>query len=184
MLFRSKIASLEEEEDGILRRLDSSRWRAIRQAEYPAHAEQASRQAKVDDERVELTKFVERWEQGGGAARIRSMKVLEWRESLKDKSDEALREDLRNVEMEARNDPDEARREQARAHAALLNLEFLNREGPPKQAPPPEPAPKLPEDEGKARDRLQAIQGEIEAHRKSKAEFMRQRIKLSWRAAK
>ena len=182
--FDDKITSLEEEEDGILRHLDSSRWRAIRQGEHPGHVAQASRQAKVDDERAALTRTVEGWEQGGGAARIRSMKVLEWRESLAGQSDESLREDLHNVEMEARNDPDEARREQARAHAALLNLEFLNREGPPKEVPPPEPAQKLPEDEGKARERLQAIQGEIEAQRKAKAEFMRQRIRLSWRAAK
>ncbi len=182
--FDDKVSTLEEEEDSILRRLDSSRWKAIRQAEHPAYAEHTSAQAKFDEERAALTRTVELWEQGGGAARIRSMKALEWRESITGKSLEVLQEDLRNVDMEARNDPDDSRREQARAHAALISLEILAREGPPVKVPEPAQSPRLPEDEGKARERLQAIQGEIEGQRKAKAEFMRQRIRLSWRAAK
>ncbi|MGE5580073.1 MAG: hypothetical protein ACM3WU_08540 [Bacillota bacterium] len=181
--YDDRMAALEEEEDAILRELDSSRWRALRQAEFRSSAAQAVSLSRHDEERAALRKAVETWEQGGGAARIRSVKVLEWKEALKDKSMDALREDLMNVELEARSDPDEARREQARAHAALLSLEIMEREGPPKAADP-QPAHKLPEDEGRARERLQAIQVEIEAERRAKAEFMRKRIRLSWRADK
>jgi len=181
--YDDRIGALEEEEDAILRELDSSRWRALRQAEYRSSAAQAVTISRHDEERAALRKMVETWEQGGGAARIRSVKVLEWKEALKGKSIDDLRQDLMNVELEARSDPDEARREQARAHAALLSLEIMDREGPPKVAEP-EPAQKLPEDEGRARERLQAIQVEIEAERRAKAEFLRKRIRLSWRADK
>ncbi len=179
--YDDRLAALEEEEDAILRELDSSRWRALRQADYRSTATPAVSVSRRDEERAALRKTIEAWEQGGGAARIRSVKVLEWKEALKDKSIDALKEDLRNVELEARSDPDEARREQAKAHAAFLSLEIMDREGPPKEADP-EPVHKLPEDEGRARERLQAIQVEMEAERRAKAEFVRKRIRLSWRA--
>lgn len=182
--FDDKITSLEDEEDAILRQLDTMRWQGIRQSEYPARSESEGGQDKARDESSSLKKTVESWEQGGGAARIRSLKVLEWREDAKSKPLDAVKKDVLALEEESRNEPDEAKREQARARAALLKLALVEREGGPAEVASPESAPKLPGDGAPSRERLQAIQSEIQSQRSAKSEFMRQRIRLSWRASK
>lgn len=180
--FDDKIASLEEEEDGILRRLDAMRWRAIRQSETTSRPEPEKKDARLDESSA-LKEVLESWEQGGGAARIRSLKVLEWREDVAGKSAEAIKEDLRALTEESASEPDEAKKEQAKAKAALLRITLIEREGSSKGTPAKEKtAPKVPEDEASMRERLQAIHSEIQSQRASKSEFMRQRIRLSWRA--
>ncbi len=180
--FDDKIASLEEEEDAILRRLDAMRWRAIRQNEYTGHPEPEEK-GKNEDESAILKKELESWEQGGGAARIRSLKVLEWREDAAAKSLDAVKQDLSTLMQESLEEQDESKREQAKARAALLRLTILEREGAAKEPQAKEKAaPKIAADEASMRERLQAIHNEIQNQRASKSEFMRQRIRLSWRA--
>jgi hypothetical protein len=186
--FDEKIASFEEEEDVTLRRLDAMRWKAIREAEYPSRPEtEAGRPKAESDETVELRKIVESWEQGGGAARIRSLKVLEWREEIAGRTAASLDDEIRKLEEEMPTETDEGRREQSKAKVALLKLTIRERAEPP---PRPETdrseriRPRMPEDELTLRERLQSIHAGIQCERAARAEFVRQRVRLSWRARK
>jgi hypothetical protein len=184
--FDERIASLEEEEDSILRRLDAMRWRAIRQSEFPAADLSPGKPKPVEDEASALRRVVERWEEGGGAARIRSLKVLEWREEMGGKTPAEMKEEIASLEKESLAETDEVKREQARAKAALLRLSVLEKEEPPGEEAREVPAgkAKMAEDEASFRARLQAIHGETQAQRSMRSEFLRQRIRLSWRAGK
>ena len=122
----------------------------------------------------------------GGAARIRSLKVLEWREEAAGKTLPAIKDEIALLQKEVLEETDEAKREQARAKAALLQLSVAEKEGPPRPEVPEKPAvrPAMPEDEASARERLQAIHVETQIQRSMKSDFVRQRVRLSWRATK
>jgi hypothetical protein len=185
--FDEKIASLEEEEDTILRRLDSMRWKAIRQADYSIRPDGGQGHATgEEDPASELKNVIERWEQGGGAARIRSLKVLEWREEMAGKTAAALEEEVKALGQEMLTETDETKKEQSRAKAALLKLEIREKGeiARPETLAPERSKPRMPEDEVTLRGRLQAIHAEIQGQRSARSEFMRQRIRLSWRARK
>lgn len=184
--FDERIATLEEEEDSILRRLDALRWQAIRQAEYPPGTQAEGAAGGEPDETAELRKTVERWEQGGGAARIRSLKVLEWREEMGGKTVAALEEEIHALEQEISSETDEARRDQSRAKLALLKLALKERGGDSRTDEPVKVGtrPRMHEDEAALRDRLQTIHAGIQDQRAARSEFVRQRIRLTWRAPK
>jgi len=182
--FDESIASLEEEEDLILRKLDAMRWKAIRQSEHLLAAKPSgSMPDRQEDEPSVLKRSVEKWEQGGGAARIRSLKVLEWREELSDKSVEALEAEVESLQSEIRSESDEAKREQAKAKMALAKLLILEKSGPKPSdtsaAYGEKPSPS--QDEAGLRQRLQEIRAEIQSRRAERSQFLRQRIRLSWR---
>lgn len=182
--FDERLSDLEEEEDAILRRLDASRWQAIRKAE-PAAADVSSARARSDDQASQLRRTLETWEQGGGAARIRSLKVLEWRQEMEGKTAPQLRAEISVLQREVAAEPDEVRRDQAKAKAALLLMAALEKESPSRDEDLEKPArPVMSEDEASSRERLQAIHADAQNQRRLKAEFMRERVTLSWRSVK
>lgn len=178
--FDERLAELEEEEDVILRRLDAQRWQAIRKVEP---SEPIANRPKAEDEASELRRVVETWEQGGGAARIRSIKVLEWRQEMAEKTARELRAEVAALQKEMAAETDEVRREQAKARAALYTLGAMDKEGPAqKQDAERQARPAMSEDEASSRERLQAIHAEAQTQKRLKAEFMRERVRLTWRS--
>lgn len=185
--FDEKIAFLEEDEDAVLRRLDALRWRAIRQAESPVESAPLSGVSRdeVDKARQE-ERILESWEHGGGAARIRSLKVLEWREEIAAKPASLIKEKIGVLEDEMKKEGDESKKEQVRARLSLLRLSLREKEEVPREESSREDrqGQRMPDDEVSLRERLQTIHSEIQGQRTAKAEFMRQRIRLSWRGPK
>ncbi len=96
-----KIERIEDEEDRLLRKLETLRWQAAQRplstsrAETPrpdrdAGRSEDSKASGEEDDDSALRRFVATWEQEGGAARIRSLKVSEWRDEASKMTDAEL----------------------------------------------------------------------------------------------
>lgn len=180
--FDEQTAALDEEEDRILRRLQAMRWDSYR-SEAQGMEAAPSEEAPLPDPREDLRKTIETWEQGGGAARIRSLKVLEWREEASAKTTDEIKEDIRSLEIEAAMESDEAKKEQTRVRLAVARLVLMEKEPtvpdrPARRAPKPE----IKADEAAMRQRLQEIHRELQAVKNAKAQYLRSRVKLGWRS--
>ncbi len=186
------IADLEEEEDRILRDLESMRWQSLRVgSSEAAMAKETPKVSPRQDEAKELSDYVAGWEQEGGAARIRSLKVLEWKDEVSQKSKEGLQEHIRQQRQLAETETDDIKKEQARVRLALAKLEVLSRTPASDPKEPREPkevlwsrsqSPTLIDpDQSLLRQRLQDINRSISAARSDKTLFLRQKVSLRWR---
>lgn len=180
--FEDRIAGLDEEEDSIVRRLQAMRWESYKRSSGDS-LQNVPDSARTDDPAGDLRKTVESWEQGGGAARIRSLKSLEWREEALAKTPEELKEDIRSLEIEAGMEADEARREQVRARLAVVRLALMEKEPPVSEHPARKaPPPEIKADEAAMRQRLQEIHREIQSVKDAKDRYLRSRVRLGWRS--
>jgi len=181
--FDDAIAALEDEEEFILRSLESMRWQAWERAYERSQGSLGTEEVQVaEDPRDELRKTVEVWEQGGGAARIRSLKVLEWRDEALGKDFQDLKAEIAAVEREERLETDEAKREQLKARLAVYRLVLYEKEPPRVQAVRTEPEREIKADEPALRQRLQEIHRELQRLKFEKTQFTRSRVRLGWRS--
>ncbi|MGI6643551.1 MAG: hypothetical protein ACOX3V_06105 [Bacillota bacterium] len=187
--YDQRIASLEEEEDSILRTLESMRWQSLRAgaSEGPMIKETPKVSPKQNEADV-LADFVARWEQEGGAARIRSLKVLEWKDEVSAKSEDDLRQFISQLRQVTETETDDIRKEQARVRLALAELEALSRTPArrdseeswvSKDVRDQSPAP-IDLDQSALRQRLQEINRCINVARSEKALFLRHKVSLRW----
>ena len=185
--YDEKIWNLEEEEDRLIRELEALRWKAL---SAPLDAEPDRKQAgspdDPDDEIAKLNKIVLDWEQAGGAARVRSLKVLEWKEEISAKGDAELRSETERLWKTVEAEADEGRQEQARARWALCRAELMVRESRVRRESIPretrkDDKPQIASDQMAMRQRLQDILREMQAVRAEKAEFLQKKIRLTWR---
>lgn len=79
------------------------------------------------DRQWRLRAAVEKWEQGGGIARIRATKVRQWQEELGRLREEELGSRRRRLEEEMVSETDAIRREQLQIRGYLVELELLAR---------------------------------------------------------
>ncbi len=180
--FDEAIAALDNEEESILRQLESMRWPALRRA-HEVYEPSAAPEPPKPDPAAELRKIVETWEQGGGAARIRSLKVLEWRDETAAKAPGVLRDDIAAIEQEIEREPDDSKKDQLKARLAVYRLALL--EKTPRQVEDrtrPEPKPSGKADEAALRQRLQEIHRELQSVKFEKSQYLRSRVKLDWRS--
>jgi hypothetical protein len=179
--FDEAIAALDSEEEFILRQLESMRWQAyVRSQELPDPQEVEPR---APDPRDEWRKAVEAWEQGGGAARIRSLKVLEWRDETARKTPGELRDDILSLEREIDVEQDEAKKDQVRARLAVYKLALYEKEPPLREHKVKTgPEKEFKADETVLRQRLQEIHRELQLVKFEKTRFMRSRVRLGWRS--
>lgn len=185
--YDDRIGNLEEEEDRLLRRLEALRWKGVSVPSEAEHDQKGpARKAGPDDEIATLKKTVLDWEQAGGAARVRSLKVLEWKDEIASMGDAELKAESERLYALVESEPDEGKREQARARWALYRAESMARESRSRresnqQEPRKDDKPRVGEDQMAMRQRLQDILREMQAARAEKAEFLRSKIRLTWR---
>lgn len=181
--FDEAIAALDSEEESILRQLESMRWRAYERAQDFSRAPKA--EPRPIDPRDEWERAVEAWEQGGGVARIRSLKVLEWREEMAGKTSRELKDDILSLTREIEEEQDEAKKEQLKARLAVYRLALYEKEPPvAESAVKTEPERELKADEPALRQRLQEIHRELQVVKFEKTQYLRSRVRLVWRSHK
>ncbi len=180
--YDDSIAKLEEEEEKILRQLEIARWQALRTEAGQVTGAEAQKVPKGQDEELRLSQLVDAWEQEGGAARIRSLKVLEWKSEIAQLSDEELKREIHeHTPIAGAND---IKTEQTRVRAALLQMEALSRAPSvlaEKEAKMEQPKSfDVERDQSAMRRRLQDINKSISATKAAKAEFLGQKVILRW----
>ncbi|HHX29426.1 MAG: hypothetical protein ACOX5Q_04310 [Bacillota bacterium] len=182
--FDEAVSALEDEEESILRQLESMRWQAYRRAQDVSEAVSQPEPPRPDPG-DQLKRAVEAWEQGGGAARIRSLKVLEWRDETGDKTPGELRDDIASIEREISEEADESKRDQLKARLAVYKLALIEKEPPGREERArPERKPPAKADEGALRQRLQEIHRELQSAKFAKSQYLRSQVKLGWRSDK
>lgn len=77
------------------------------------------------DRQWQLRAVVEKWEQGGGVARIRATKVQQWQQELTGLSQAELERRRRELDDLMVAEPDPVRREQLQIQAHLVELQIL-----------------------------------------------------------
>lgn len=191
--YDERVLALEEEQDILQRRLDALRWQAVRgnlPRDIPSERMSQNEESRADeyDERKKLIELVEKWQQGGGAARVRSLKVLEWKGQISKSSVSEIKKEIEALSREIGKESDEVKKEQAKIKLALLKLEIIER-GQSNSKGNAQNEKTTVKDENEEdnlnevnmRRRLQDIHREIQAAQALKREFLRGRIRLTWR---
>lgn len=188
--FDERIGMLEEEQDNLQRHLDILRWRHITEnmsSEYvqdKIHEEEHSPGAN-GDEIERLRKFVDNWQQVGGAARVRSIKVSEWKAYARKLETGEITDTIALLASEIEEQADEIKSEQLKAKMSILKLEIAERHKTDR--PKAEPLTKEldgPRHQTKSeaiRRRLRDVHGEMQITEAQKREFLRGKVRLTWR---
>ncbi len=185
--YDEKIVGLEEKEDDLIRRLEVLRWKALNApAERVSEQKAVMRKASPEEETAVLRKTVHDWEGAEGTARVRALKVLEWKDETAAKGDSELKSELERLRVLAETEKDETKREQAKVRWALNKIELTTREARAKgeslgRDSQRNDKPHTDEDQMEMRQRLQDILRDMQSARAEKAEFLRSKIRLTWR---
>jgi len=190
--FDRKIEALEDEAAMIEQRLavlrmaqlneDSRTY--VRGGDYRQSEEKDASQL---DSLEDLRDFVDDWQQASGEARVRSIKVMEWKDEARLMSDQDLKDEAGALSLDIEDETDEIRKDQSIARLAVLKLEIMlrdlrrsSREDGRKGAR--ERSKESPRSEMEhLHKRLRDINGEIERIEAQKREFLEGTIRLSWR---
>ncbi len=190
--FDRKIEALEDEAAMIEQRLavlrmaqlneDSRTY--VRGGDYRQSEEKDASQL---DSLEDLRDFVDDWQQASGEARVRSIKVMEWKDEARLMSDQDLKDEAGALSLDIEDETDEIRKDQSIARLAVLKLEIIlrdlrrsSREDGRKGAR--ERSKESPRSEMEhLHKRLRDINGEIERIEAQKREFLEGTIRLSWR---
>lgn len=176
-----RIAQMEEEEDVLVRRLEAHRWSSLHGRTVQDPDEEEQEETARERELSSLRSFVDAWEKGGGAARVRSLKVLEWREEISGMTSSQVTSQIRESELELPREDDPVRAEQLQVRIALLKMERLERQDPSGGRVQRRTTPAELIDPSSMRSRLQELHREVQSEKAQKAEFLRSRVRLSWR---
>lgn len=185
--YDEKIVGLEEKEDDLIRRLEVLRWKALNApAERVSEQKAVMRKASPEEETAVLRKTVHDWEGAEGTARVRALKVLEWKDETAAKGDSELKSELERLRVLAETEKDETKREQAKVRWALNKIELTTREARAKgeslgRDSQRNDKPHTDEDQMEMRQRLQDVLRDMQSTRAEKAEFLRSKIRLTWR---
>ena len=139
------------------------------------------------DSLEDLRDFVDDWQQTSGEARVRSIKVMEWKDEARLMSDQDLKDEAGALSLDIEDETDEIKKDQSIARLAVLKLEIMlrdlrrsSREDGRKGAR--ERSKESPRSEMEhLHKRLRDINGEIERIEAQKREFLEGTIRLSWR---
>jgi hypothetical protein len=121
---------------------------------------------------------IEAWQTAGGLARVRALKVAEWRAEVEGLDEAGLRERERQLEA-ALSGADAERREQLEVQLALVRL--ARPPGPAAAPPEPEPEDELAAALRRRSDEereLTRVQEELARRQRERAAFVRQKIVL------
>lgn len=190
--FDRKIEALEDEAAKIEQRLaflrmaqlneDSRTY--VRSGDY--HQSEEKDVSQIDS-LEDLRDFVDNRQQASGEARVRSIKVMEWKDEARLMSDQDLKDEAAALSLDIEDETDEIRKDQSTARLAVLKLEIMlrdlrqrSREDGRKGAY--ERSKESPQSEMEyLHKRLREINGEIERIEVQKREFLEGTIRLSRR---
>ena len=183
--FDERMGVLEEEKDNLQRQIDMLRWRHVTQApfDYPEEAELSPEESS--DEIQRLREFLESWQQVGSAARVRSIKVSEWKSQAEHWEDGRLKAEINLLKALAEEETDESKREQMKARLAVFEIQLRSRERSHKRSA--EIQDRVAGERSKEigpeaiRRRLQDIHAEIQLVEGQKRDFLRGKVRLGWR---
>ena len=136
------------------------------------------------DEETFMKSYVERWELGGGATRVRALKVLEWKSEASELNDDELERQLVILAEEIARESDKNKREQLKVKTYVIKLELCER------TPVNDMETVKVQGVSKAvrgeelRRRLQEVHREIQMLRQEKDEFFRSKITLGQKAGR
>ncbi|MDP2870984.1 MAG: hypothetical protein Q8P31_00345 [Bacillota bacterium] len=130
-LFDASIGALRSEEERILETITRNQQQ-LALAEHKRQTLEQLHREKLSDQR-RIRDFLETWERGNGLARIRSIKIQEWREGFGGMSREDLEQrraelcaQLDETEVKMRDEPGlQERVEQLRAQVSVASLVLL-----------------------------------------------------------
>lgn len=160
----------------------------LEEARDRVHNESLKRQSSIKrhremvERRDQLLQSVERWQQAGGGARVRSLKVEEWRDHFSALDEpglglarERIKAELSNV-SQMRDDASVERQSALRAELAVLDIQVIDRHIPrePDQAPVDEFVVRQEE----AKSTLESIQHDLTYWRRKRDEFLAGKIRL------
>jgi len=190
--FDRKIEALEDEAAMIEQRLavlrmaqlneDSRTY--VRGGDYRQSEEKDASQL---DSLEDLRDFVDDWQQASGEARVRSIKVMEWKDEARLMSDQDLKDEAGALSLDIEDETDEIRKDQSIARLAVLKLEIMLRDlrrssREDGRKGDRERSKESPRSEMEyLHKRLRDINGEIERIEAQKREFLEGTIRLSWR---
>ena len=190
--FDRKIEALEDEAAMIEQRLavlrmaqlneDSRTY--VRGGDYRQSEEKDASQL---DSLEDLRHFVDDWQQASGEARVRSIKVMEWKDEARLMSDQDLKDEAGALSLDIEDETDEIRKDQSIARLAVLKLEIMLRDlrrssREDGRKGDRERSKESPRSEMEyLHKRLRDINGEIERIEAQKREFLEGTIRLSWR---
>jgi len=143
---------------------------------------QGSAQRKRDmmERRSQLVATVDAWQQGGGIARVRSLKAEEWRKAYQatDDADLAMERDRlkREVQFAASRPDAQEQARQARTELAVLDLTIIERHMPAGDESPDIEG--LFREEERVKKSLDTIGVDITEWRRKRADFLGQKIRL------
>lgn len=172
--YDEKIRVLQEREESLARKIENLRWRSAR---YAAEVKEGPRDPQEDRIR-DLKRIVESWEKAGGAARVRSLKILEWQEELEGMTDNEISCKVEELSSAQKSENELQITRQYEVRIALCQIKLLERESPPKKTKEVED---LPEDDVSMRERLRQIRDDLEDVSEERQMFLRDKIKLAGR---
>jgi hypothetical protein len=184
--FDEKIAALEEEKDNLQRQIDVLRWRHITQGvPFEYQQEKLVSPRPPSDEIERLQEFIDTWQQAGSAARVRSIKVTEWKSLAGQWEDDRLRGEINLLNALAEEETDATRKDQMKARLAVFQMELLSRETSRKTRTELQDrgAGERSTERGPEaiRRRLQDIHGELQLVEAQKRDYLRGKVRLGWR---
>lgn len=190
--FDRKIEALEDEAAMIEQRLAVLRMAQLKEDSRTYvrggdYRQSEEKDASQLDSLEDLRDFVDDWQQASGEARVRSIKVMEWKDEARLMSDQDLKDEAGALSLDIEDETDEIKKDQSIARLAVLKLEIMlrdlrrsSREDGRKGAR--ERSKESPRSEMEhLHKRLRDINGEIERIEAQKREFLEGTIRLSWR---
>jgi hypothetical protein len=187
--FDDRIGLLEEEQDRLQTQLNILRFRQVNES-VPLHVPDKAYETEYragTGELERLQEFLDEWQQAGGAARVRSIKVMEWKEEARTYTVEELQKEIRALGVESREETDEIKKEQAKARLAVMKMQIAQHSetrisNPETGSVSDQGVRALPEAESEIlRRKLQNIHSDLQLTEAQKREFLRGKIRLSWR---
>ncbi len=187
--FDEKIGVLEEEKDRLQRQIDLMRWKYITKGiplhDYAQDGMHKEERPPGADEIDKFQEIVDNWQRSGGAARVRSIKVSEWKSQAKQLETKHLLAEIDLIAAKLMEKSDDAAKEQSRAKHSVFEIELRKREQPFKARADSysEPSVKAEAEVNPEviRRRLQSIHSKIQLVEAQKESFLRDKIKLRWR---
>ncbi len=187
--FDDRIGFLEEKQNKLQTQLDILRFRQANES-VPLHVPEKACETEYragTGELERLREFIDEWQRAGGAARVRSIKVTEWKEEARTYTVEELQKGIRALNVESREEADEIKKEQAKAKLAVMKMQIAQNSamsnsnsetgfvsGQSIQVRPKTESEIL-------RRKLQNIHSDLHLAEAQKREFLRGKIRLSWR---
>jgi len=140
----------------------------------------AQRKRDMSERRAQLVSTIDSWQQGGGIARVRSLKVEEWQKAYKAMDELSLARERDRLKAEAqaassRPDGQEQAR-QIRTELAVLDLTVIERHMPAEDESPDIEG--LFREEARVKTSLEGIKTDLAEWRRKRSDFLRQKIRL------